>query len=255
MDRVFVNTGFTVVAGRILGCMAEWFVGTSGFSYPEWKGDFYPKDLPADQMLHHYSRVLRTVEINNTFYRFPAVALVDEWRSATPGGFRFSVKAHRLITHIKRLTDVGDAVRTQLERVAVLGDRAGPLLFQFPPSLRRDVPLLADFLLLLPTTSIVVEFRHRSWYADDVYAALTARGASMAIMEADDDAPVLEFVGPLLYLRLHRSSYAPEDLRVWTDRIRAALEAGKDAYAYFTHEDGAPAPAYARHLQDMIGAV
>jgi uncharacterized protein YecE (DUF72 family) len=233
--------------------MASFYAGTSGFSYPEWKGSFYPKDLAADQMLRYYSGVLRTVEINNTFYRFPAMALVEEWRQATPIGFRFAVKAHRLITHIKRLRDVGDAVRTQIERAAVLQDRGGPLLFQFPPSLHRDVPLLTDFLLLVPSTPIAIEFRHASWHTDEVYAALASRGAALAIMESDDDQPMLEFVGPLVYLRLHRSTYTPDALRTWAERIRTHLAEGKDVYAYFTHEDGAPAPDYAQQLQSLLG--
>jgi uncharacterized protein YecE (DUF72 family) len=232
--------------------MAAFFSGTSGFSYPEWKGSLYPKDLPADRMLQYYSGVYRTVEINNTFYRFPATALVEDWRQATPDGFRFAVKAHRLITHIKRLKDVGDAVRTQLERVAVLQDRRGPLLFQFPPSLRKDVPLLADFLLLIPSAPTAIEFRHASWHTDEVYATLTARGASMAIMESDEDEPILEFVGPLVYLRLHRSTYSVEVLRAWAERIDTHVAAGKDVYAYFTHEEGAPAPEYARQLHALV---
>jgi uncharacterized protein YecE (DUF72 family) len=228
------------------------YVGTSGFSYPEWKGSFYPKDIAAGKMLEHYSGIFRTVEINNTFYRFPAADLVDEWRRATPPGFRFAVKAHRLITHIKRLREIGDAVRTQLERVAVLQDRRGPLLFQFPPSLRRDVPLLVDFLLLVPQTPLAIEFRHASWHSDDVYSALAARGASLAIMESDEDEPLLEFIGPLVYLRLHRSNYPPDLLGAWADRIEAHLAAEKDVYVYFTHEEGAPAPDYARQLQTMV---
>jgi uncharacterized protein YecE (DUF72 family) len=232
--------------------MASFFAGTSGFSYIEWKGSFYPKDLPADQMLRYYSSIFRTVEINNTFYRFPAVDLVQQWRDATPVGFRFAVKAHRLITHIRRLREVGDAVRTQLERVEVLRDRRGPLLFQFPPSLRRDLSLLTDFLFLLPNTPAVIEFRHASWYADDVYAALEARGASLAVMESDDDEPSLAFVGPLAYLRLHRSGYPPDALNVWADRVRMYLAAQKDVYAYFTHEEGAPAPDYAQRLQALV---
>jgi uncharacterized protein YecE (DUF72 family) len=232
--------------------MASLYAGTSGFSYSEWKGSFYPKDLPADRMLQHYSRVFRTVEINNTFYRFPAMDLVEGWRDATPAGFRFAVKAHRLITHIRRLRDVGEAVRTQLERVAVLRDRLGPLLFQFPPSLRRDLPLLTDFLLLIPETPVVIEFRHASWHADDVYAALSARGASLAVMESDDDEPALTFVGPLVYLRLHRSSYSQDALHTWAERIDAHLATQKDVYAYFTHEEGAPAPDYAQQLQALV---
>jgi uncharacterized protein YecE (DUF72 family) len=203
-------------------------------------------------MLHHYSRVFPSVELNNTFYRFPPLAQVEEWRKATPKGFRFSVKAHRLITHIKRLQDAGDAVRTQLERVAALKDRRGPLLFQFPPSLRCDLPLLTEFLYALPSSPLAIEFRHASWHIDQVYTALGQHGAGLAIMESDEDEPVLEYVGPLTYLRLHRSSYTPAALQAWAERIEAQLSAKKDVYAYFTHEDGAPAPEYAEQLRRLV---
>lgn len=230
---------------------AKLYVGTSGFSYPEWRGGFYPKDLPADQMLQYYGTVFSSVELNNTFYRFPRADHVEQWRRATPEGFRFSIKASRQITHIRRLKDVDELVRVQLERIAGLQDRRGPLLFQLPPSLRRDLPLLTDFLYALPPMPLAIEFRHASWYAEEVYAALAQHGAALAIMESDEDEPVMTFVGPLVYLRLHRSAYPPAALRAWADRIRAQVAAEKDVYAYFTHEEGAPAPDYARGLARM----
>ncbi|MDR7523743.1 MAG: DUF72 domain-containing protein [Armatimonadota bacterium] len=231
----------------------RFYVGTSGFSYPEWRGRFYPEDLPAGEMLRHYSRVFPSVEINNTFYRFPTSAQIEEWRKTTPRGFRFSVKAHRLITHIKRLRDVSDPVRVQLERTDGLRDRRGPLLIQLPPSLRRDLPLLQEFLYGLPALPVAIEFRHRSWFADEVYAALAAHHAVLAIMESDEDAPVMEFVGPFVYLRLHRSSYDRAAMDAWAERIREQLGRQKDVYAYFTHEDGAPAPVYAEQLRGLVG--
>ena len=232
---------------------ARLYAGTSGFSYPEWRGGFYPKDLPAERMLEHYSRVFSTVEINNTFYRFPRAEHVEQWRRATPAGFRFSVKASRQITHNRRLKDVDELVRVQLERISGLEDRRGPLLFQLPPSLRRDLPLLNDFLYALPPMPIAVEFRHESWYADDVYAALAEHRAALVIMESDEDEPVMASVGPIVYLRLHRSSYPPEALETWAGRVRDHLAANKDVYAYFTHEEGAPAPDYARELARLVG--
>jgi uncharacterized protein YecE (DUF72 family) len=228
------------------------YVGTSGFSYPEWRGNFYPADLPGDAMLRHYSRVFSTVELNNTFYRFPRLEHVEQWRQATPKGFRFSVKANRQITHIRRLRDVEELVRVQVERISGLGDRRGPLLVQLPPSLRCDLPLLRDFLYALPPWLVAVEFRHASWFADGVYALLREQGAGLVIMESDEDDPVLEFVGPFAYLRLHRSSYGRADMDAWTERIRAQVALGHDVYAYFTHEDGAPAPAYAEQLRTLV---
>ncbi|MGQ0572324.1 MAG: DUF72 domain-containing protein [Armatimonadota bacterium] len=228
------------------------YTGTSGFSYPEWKGDFYPANLPAEQMLHHYSRVFSSVELNNTFYRFPGAAQVEQWRKTTPQGFRFSVKAHRLITHIKRLRDVGEPVRTQLERVAGLKDRRGPMLFQLPPSLRQDLPLLKDFLYTLPPMLVAVEFRHKSWYSDATYSTLAEHGAALAIMESDEDEPVLEFVGKFVYLRLHRSAYSAAALNAWAERIREQTTQKRDVYAYFTHEEGAPAPRHAQELHALV---
>ena len=240
------------MAWYIYDMTSRLYVGTSGFSYPEWRGTFYPADLPNDGMLHHYSRVFSTVELNNTFYRFPKTEYVEQWRKATPQGFRFSVKANRQITHNRRLRDVEELVRVQLERVGGLGDRRGPLLFQLPPSLRRDAPLLRDFLYALPPSLVAVEFRHASWYDDEIYALLREQGAALVIMESDEDTPVLEFVGPFAYLRLHRSTYTPADLDTWTSRIAAQIEQQRDVYAYFTHEEGAPAPEYAEQLRGLV---
>lgn len=231
---------------------AKLYVGTSGFSYPEWRGAFYPKGLPADQMLEHYSGVFSTVELNNTFYRFPRTEHVEQWRRATPAGFRFSIKASRQITHNRRLKDVDELVRVQLERISGLEDRRGPLLFQLPPSLRRDLPLLNEFLYALPPMPLALEFRHASWYTDEVYAVLAEHRAALVIMESDEDEPVMRFVGPIVYLRLHRSTYPPDALQAWADRVREHLTANKDVYAYFTHEEGAPAPDYARELSRLV---
>ena len=231
---------------------ARLFAGTSGFSYPEWRGQFYPADLPGDQMLQHYGRVFSTVELNNTFYRFPRTEHVSQWKNATPRGFRFSVKANRVITHIQRLRDVGELVRVQLERIQGLDDRRGPVLFQLPPSLRADLPLLRDFLATLPPMLATVEFRHASWYNDEVFSTLAEHRIALTIMESDDNKPVLEFVGPFAYLRLHRSAYPPEELKAWTERIREQIGKKKDVYAYFTHEEGAPAPEYAQQLGRLV---
>jgi len=231
---------------------ARLHVGTSGFSYPEWRGTFYPEDLPAEEMLKFYSRTFPTVELNNTFYRFPRIAQVEEWRKATPRGFRFGVKANRLITHTRRLRDVDELVRLQLERVAGLKDRAGPLLFQLPPSLKRDVPLLRDFLYLLPPMRRTVEFRHASWYTDEVFALLEEHHTTLTIMESDEDEPTLQFVGPFVYLRLHHYTYEPPVLRAWVKRIKEQLTRGRDVYAYFTHEEGTPGPAYAQRLRTLV---
>lgn len=232
--------------------VARLYPGTSGFSYPEWRGRFYPEDLPAEEMLRYYSRIFPTVELNNTFYRFPRTTQVEEWRKATPRGFRLGMKANRLITHTRRLRNVEELVRIQLERVAALKDRAGPLLFQLPPSLRQDVALLKDFLFLLPPLPRAVEFRHASWHSDEVYALLEEHHTALAIMESDEDEPVLQYVGPFVYLRLHHYTYTAEALGTWAQRIEEQLAGGRDVYAYFTHEEGTPGPAYAQQLRTLV---
>jgi uncharacterized protein YecE (DUF72 family) len=235
--------------------MACAFVGTSGFSYPQWRGEFYPSDLPASRMLHHYARVFATVEINNTFYRYPTADTLARWAAAVPEGFRFAVKAHRRITHLKRLADVDADLAFLDERLRALGDRRGPVLFQLPPSLRCDLDLLGTFLAALrPGAPAVVEFRHPSWHQRATYRLLEAYGVSLCVAETDEHPAVADVVGPLAYLRLHRSVYTAQDLRWWAEWIRRQLLDGRDVYAYFTHEEGAPAPQYARTLAGLTGA-
>lgn len=233
--------------------MARLYVGTSGFSYPEWKGVFYPADLRADQMLSFYAKTFATVEINNTFYRYPKDETLRQWAAMVPRGFRFSIKAHRRITHEKRLGDIDGDVGFLFERMQALGDRLGPLLFQLPPSLRCDLVLLEAFLLALrPRAQAVIEFRHASWRQDRVYAMLDEHQASLCAAETDDEAQPRELVGPISYLRLHRSRYTPDDLQDVAGWIRQRLSEKRDVYAYFTHEEGAPAHDYARALTGLV---
>ena len=233
--------------------MARLFVGTSGFSYPEWKGVFYPADLPADQMLRFYSQTFATVEINNTFYRYPKDETLRQWAATVPAGFRFSVKAHRRITHEKRLADVDADVGFLFERTQALGDRLGPLLFQLPPSLRCDFALLEAFLhAQRPRAQVVMEFRHPTWRQERVYAMLEEHRVSLCAAETDDEAQPRERVGPISYLRLHKSRYTPEDLQDLAEWIGQRLREKRDVYAYFTHEEGAPAYDYARALAGLV---
>lgn len=229
--------------------MAAFHVGTSGFSYPEWKGTFYPKGLPAREFLSYYGRIFTSCEINNTFYRYPSGETLAQWAAAVPPEFRFAVKSHRRITHINRLTDVDGDLAFLFERMLGLGDRLGVVLFQLPPSLRYDLPRLEAFLAQLrPGARAVLEFRHASWRRDTVYQLLDAHRVSLVIAETDEEEQPREVVGPLSYLRLHKSSYTDADLDGWAAWIAQRLAEGRDAYAYFTHEEGAPAPEYAQTL-------
>ena len=228
----------------------EMLAGTSGYSYKEWVGPFYPEKMPASSMLQFYARRFPTVEINNTFYRMPAEALLEQWAGAVPGNFRFTLKAPRRLTHIKRLRDVGADAAEFIRRASVLQDRLGMLLFQLPPTLRKDLPRLRDFLAgLPPAPRIAVEFRHDSWHDEDVYAALRERHAAVCVAEDDDGAWPFVCTSADAYLRLRRTQVDESDLRAWVDRLRAApLER---VWVYFKHEDEALAPKFAAQFTDL----
>lgn len=234
--------------------MAQAYVGTSGFSYPEWKGTFYPAGVGADEMLAYYGRVFPTCEINNTFYRYPSDGTLTQWARAVPPAFRLTIKVHRRITHIKRLADVDGDLAFLYERMQVLGERLGVLLFQLPPSLRYDAARLATFLSQLrPGAAAAIEFRHDSWRRDEVYGLLAEHRVSLVAAETDDEAQPRLAVGPIAYLRLHKYRYRDEELEERAGWIREQVASGRDVYAYFTHEEDTPGPEYAKRLIAMIG--
>jgi uncharacterized protein YecE (DUF72 family) len=221
--------------------------GTSGFSYKEWKGSFYPEDFHADAMLHYYSERLPAVEINNTFYRMPKAELLAGWAEQVPDGFRFVLKASQRITHFKRLKEVSEEVGYFLRIAATLGDRLGPILFQLPPNLKKDLPRLEAFLELLPAaTRAAIEFRHASWFEDDVYEALRARGAALCIAEDEELATPPIATAGWGYLRLRRPDYGEAEVAAWADRVR--LQPWDDAYVFFKHEDAGTGPRLATDL-------
>jgi uncharacterized protein YecE (DUF72 family) len=230
------------------------FAGTSGFSYVEWRGSFYPERLPEKQMLAHYSSRLATVELNNTFYRMPRAELIDGWAAGVPDGFTFAPKAPRRITHSQKLEGSERDAAQFLEIVGRLGDKLGPLLFQLPPFMKKDLGRLSTFLDLLPRgTRAAFEFRHPSWFEDDVYAALAARELALCAAEVDPGdgtgAPLLR-TAPYSYVRLRRSEYDSAALDAFLGRL-AALDVG-DAFVYFKHE--VLGPSYALELVKRAGA-
>jgi uncharacterized protein YecE (DUF72 family) len=222
--------------------------GTSGYSFKEWKGSFYPQDLKPEAMLAWYAEHLPTVEINNTFYQMPKVAVLENWARSTPEAFRFAIKASRRITHMARLKadSAADSVGFLYRNLATLGSKRGPVLYQLPPFLKKDLPRLAEFLRLLPEGhGAAFEFRNDTWFADDVYDALRSAGAALCLSEREDNAPP-----PLVetawwgYVRLRLETYTEADLEEWAKRLAAT--AWREIYVYFMHEP--TAPAYAQTL-------
>jgi uncharacterized protein YecE (DUF72 family) len=218
------------------------YAGASGYAYKEWRGDFYPKTIKADEMLAWYAERLPTVEINNTFYRMPKKTVLETWANSTPKHFRFAIKASRRITHMARLNaeTSAEAVGYLYGNLAVLGDKRGPVLFQLPPFLKKDLPRLNAFLDLLPDGhGATFEFRNDTWFADDVYAALEAKHASLCLSEREDNAPPpLVETAPWGYVRLRLENYSERDLEQWARKLRDTK--WREIYAYFMHEPTAP---------------
>ena len=227
------------------------FPGTSGFSYKAWKGSFYPEDLPDSEMLRFYSSRLPAVEINNTFYRMPRATLLESWAEQVPDGFSFSLKASQQITHRKRLKDAGEAVSFFLQVATTLGDRLGPVLFQLPPNLKKDLPRLVDFLAALPRSfRAAFEFRHESWFDEEVFAALSDAGAALCWAEDEDLATPHRPTAGWGYLRLRRADYGETEIAEWAARIRG--ETWTDAWVFFKHEDEGTGPRLAGRLRELL---
>jgi len=234
-------------------------VGTSGYAYKEWKGHFYPADLPADGMLRYYGERLNAVEINNTFYRMPKEKVLLDWAAEVPDGFRFVLKASQKITHFKRLKDVGSEVEYFLRVATVLGPKLGPTLFQLPPNMKKDLPRLTDFLALIPRTwRAAIEFRHASWFEDDVFALLRDRNAALCVADADPDeeggkeALEVPFVptADWGYLRLRRAGYGASDLAAWAGKVTS--QAWGDAFVFFKHEEAGAGPKLAAEFTALL---
>jgi len=227
------------------------YVGASGYSYKEWKGTFYPVDMSAKGMLHYYGERFRTVEINNTFYRMPKASVLEAWAGEVPADFKFALKASRHITHMKRLKDAVDSVSYLIEAAGALKERLGALLFQLPPNLKKDVPRLRDFLALLPPERrVAFEFRHQSWFDDEVFGVLSDHRATLCIAEAENDLEV-PFVatGDWGYLRLRRPDYGDAELGAWLDRVRE--QGWQDVFVFFKHEVEGKAPLMARRFLEL----
>jgi uncharacterized protein YecE (DUF72 family) len=233
--------------------MADYWVGTSGYNYQEWKGSFYPDDLSDKRMLAYYAERFASVEINYTFYRMPTGRILANWARETPDRFRFALKAPRRITHDQRLRSVEDTLATFCEVAETLGTKLGPLLFQLPPFLRKDVELLEVFLHDLPPgLKPVVEFRHASWHSDDTYEVLKRFGAALCIADSEDRTTPFQATAPFGYLRLRRADYDEADLRNWIERIDGV--AWEDVFVYFKHEEQGAGPKFAARFEALVGS-
>jgi uncharacterized protein YecE (DUF72 family) len=228
-------------------------VGTSGYSYKEWKGNFYPEELKPADMLRFYAERFGAVEINNTFYRMPTAPLLARWAAETPAAFTFVLKAPQRITHRKRLAGVADDVTYFFDTAYELGPKLGPVLFQLPPNLKKDVERLREFLSLLPATRpVAFEFRHESWFEEAVYDALRSRDAALCFADVDEEGLP---EGPLStatwgYLRLRRAHYADEDLARWAERVKS--QGWQDAYVFFKHEEEGKGPDFAARFSARL---
>ena len=227
---------------------AKLFAGASGYSFKEWKGVFYPDDIKAEDMLPFYSARLPTVEINNTFYRMPKASVIENWAATAPEDFRFSIKASQRITHMSRLRaeTAAEPLGYLYKNLAALRAKRGPVLFQLPPNMKKDLARLTGFLSLLPADhNATFEFRNDTWFDDEVYATLKNAGAALCLSEREDSAPPpLVETAPWGYVRLRLETYTDADLKEWARTLRAS--SWREIYVYFMHE--ATAPGYAQKL-------
>ncbi len=233
------------------------YIGTSGFAYPEWKGEFYPPDIKPAAMLAYYAQRFSSVEINYTFQNTPSDKTVGKWIAETPDDFVFSLKAHRAITHMWRLAPgAAETMQEFLTSCGPLGRRLGVIFFQLPPSMKADLPRLDAFLTSLPTERrYAFEFRHGTWNDDAVYEVLRLRGAAWCVAETDElPCPFVRTAQHFVYLRLRKTVYEDEELARWAKQIGETLADGVDVYCYFKHKDESRGVHFAKALGAMLGA-
>ena len=231
--------------------MAQLFAGTSGWAYPSWKPDFYPQKLAQKKFLGHYATQLNAVEVNFTFRQLVKETTLQNWLAETPPAFRFTIKAHQVITHIKRLKGTEDFVPRFLATIEPLASvgKLGPVLFQLPPNLKADHSLLASFLDSLPRRlPAAFEFRHASWFTDETYAILREHEISLCVAETEElTTPEVATAG-FVYYRFRKPNYPPDERQAMVERIQQHLSAGRDVFAYFKHEETPEGAIYAREL-------
>lgn len=232
----------------------QYLIGTSGYNYPEWRGSFYPEKFPTSKMLAFYAERFNTVEVNYTFYRMPTPALLEGWARGTPDGFTFTLKAPRRITHDSKLQRVEDLTQTFCRTAATLGSKRGVLLFQLPPTMKRDDGVLGAFIDILPGgTRAAFEFRHPSWHDEVVFAALRRRNLALCIADSEKMSTPVVPTADYAYFRLRDEGYQPADIEEWARTIRG-LDGIGDAFVYFKHEEQGKGPEFAQLLIKALGS-
>jgi uncharacterized protein YecE (DUF72 family) len=237
--------------------MAQLFAGTSGWAYPSWKPDFYPEKLAQKKFLGYYATKLNTVEVNFTFRQLVKETTIQNWLAESPAHFRFGVKAHQVITHIKRLKGTEDFLPrflATIEPLAAAG-KLGPVLFQLPPNLKADAGLLKDFLALLPrTVPAAFEFRHESWFTEDTWDLLRSASAALCVAETETRTTPDVVTGSFAYYRFRKPTYTGEERRAMVNRIGQHIADQRNVFAYFKHEETPQGALYAVEiLQEISG--
>jgi uncharacterized protein YecE (DUF72 family) len=230
------------------------FVGTSGYNYPEWKGSFYPEDLSTAKMLRYYAERFTTVEINYTFYRVPNEKILAAWVPQTPEHFKFTLKAPRRITHINKLRNSADLVGYFCKTAATLGPKLGVILFQLAPSFRKDVGALDELLAALPDgTRAAFEFRHASWHDDEVFQRLSTRNLALCVADSERMSTPITMTADYGYFRLRDEGYTEADIADWGETVAAHGRGLRDVFVYFKHEEQGKGPAFAKLLIAKLG--
>jgi uncharacterized protein YecE (DUF72 family) len=236
-------------ARRMIGDkeMRTW-IGTSGFQYAEWKGTFYPPDLPANKMLPYFAGRLSTTEINYTFHRIPSPKTIENWLAQTPANFRFALKAPQKITHFAKLRDCHDTMAYFCRVISALGDRLGPVLFQLPPNFKKDAEVLSAFLRELPAIRAAFEFRHASWLDEEIFALLRSRNVALCLADTEKLPAPTVATADYGYLRLRREDYTNEDVARWIDFVRQKEGDWRETFVYFKHEESGVGPKLAGQM-------
>jgi len=230
------------------------WIGTSGYNYPEWKGSFYPADLPTAKMLPYYAARFPTVEINYTFYRMPNEKLVSGWAGQTPDPYKLTLKAPRRITHDNRLKNTAALVSSFCQVAGTLGPKLGALLFQLAPNFKKDLATLDAFLAELPPrVCAAFEFRHLSWLDEEVAARLAQRNLALCIADSERLSTPVRITADYAYFRLRDEGYTPDDIARWGDTIARSTESCRDVFVYFKHEEEGKGPEFAALLMRHLG--